>query len=149
MIKKILAVSWLTPNCSKTIKFGISLSGKYQAELSVVHVMDTTWIKGWSTPMVTMEEERKREMEKNKEDLHNIISIENKRDMVIREFVREGTPSEVILALIKEEDIDLLLLRSHEESRLEHLLVGGSNDEIIRALPCSIFLVKQEVCDVD
>jgi nucleotide-binding universal stress UspA family protein len=148
-IKHILVVSWLTPACSKTIQFGISFSSKYQAELSVIHVIDTTWLKGWSTPMMSMEEERKREMEKNKEELHNIISIENKRDRVIKEFVREGTPSEVILKLIEEENIDLLVLRSHEESRLERLLVGGSNDEIIRAMPCSIFLVKQELCVVD
>ena len=149
LIKHILVVSWLTPSCSKTIQFGISLSSKYQAELSVVHVMDTTWLTGWSIPMVSMEEERKREMEKNKEDLHNIISIENKRDRIIKEFVREGTPSEVILKLIKEENIDLLILRSQEESRLERLLVGGSNDEIIRAMPCSIFLVKQELCALE
>ena len=72
MIKHILAVSWLTPACSKTIQLRISLSGKYQAHLSVVHVMDTTWLKGWSIPMVSMEEEYKREMEKNKEALHHI-----------------------------------------------------------------------------
>jgi nucleotide-binding universal stress UspA family protein len=95
-----------------------------------------------------MEEERKREMEKNKEDLHKNISDENKKDRIIREFVREGIPSEVIENLIKEENIDLLILRSQVESRLERLLVGGSNDEIIRAMPCSIFLVKQEPCAV-
>lgn len=149
MIKHILVVSWLTPSCSKTIQFGISLSSKYQAELSVVYVMDTTWLTGWSIPMVSMQEERKREREKNKEDLHQMISNENKRDRIIKEFVREGTPSEVILKLMKEENIDLLILRSHEESRLERLLVGGSNDEIIRAMPCSIFLVKQELCALD
>jgi len=148
-IKHILIVSWLTPNCSKTIQFGISLASKYQAELSVIHVIDTTWLKGWSTPMMSMEEERKREMEKNKEALHNIISIENKRDRVIKEFVREGAPAEVVLKLIEEENIDLLILRSHEETRLERMLVGGSNDEMIRAMPCSIFLVKQEGCDAD
>lgn len=149
MIKHILVVSWLTPTCSKTIQFGISLSGKYQAQLSVVHVIDTTWLTGWSTPMVSMEQERKQELEKNKEDLHQRISIENKKDMVIREFVREGIPSEVILNLIVEETIDLLILRSHKESRLERLLVGGSNDEIIRAMPCSILLAKEELCVVD
>jgi nucleotide-binding universal stress UspA family protein len=149
MIKHILVVSWLTPSCSKTIQFGISLSSKYQAELSVVYVVDTTWLTGWSIPMVSMQEERKREREKNKEDLHQMISNENKRDRIIKEFVREGTPSEVILKLMKEENIDLLILRSHEESRLERLLVGGSNDEIIRAMPCSIFLVKQELCTLD
>jgi len=97
--------------------------------------------------MMSMEEERKREMEKNKENLHNIISIENKKNRIIKEFVQEGTPSEVVLKIIEEENIDLLILRSHEEGRLERMLVGGSNDEIIRAMPCSIFLVKQEVCD--
>ncbi len=145
----ILVVSWLTEHCSQTIQAGISLASKFQAELSVVHVTDTTWLKGWSIPMVSMEEERKREMEKNKEDLHKMISIENKRDRVIKEFVREGIPSEVILKLIKEENIDLLILRSHQESRLERLLVGGSNDDIIRAMPCSVFLVKQELCALD
>lgn len=149
MIKNILVVSWLTPDCSKTIQVGISLSGQYQAQLSVVHVMDTTWLKGWSIPMVSMEQERKQEMESNKEKLHEIISIENKKDMIIREFVREGTPSEVVLTLIAQENIDLLILRSHTESRLERLLVGGMNDEIIRAMPCSIFLAKQESCAVD
>lgn len=149
MIKNILVVSWLTPNCSKTIEVGISLSGKYQADLSVVYVMDTTWLAGWSIPMVSMEEERKRTLEKNKEDLHNMISIENTRDRMIKEFVREGTPSEVILKLIEEEHTDLLILRSQAETRLERFLVGGSNDEIIRAMPCSIFLVKQETCALD
>jgi len=148
-IRHILVVSWLTPDCSNTIQLGISLASKYQAELSVVHVTDTTWLTGWSIPMVSMEEERKRELEKNKEDLHDIINIQNKRDRVIKEFIREGIPSEVVLKLIEEENIDLLILRSHKESRLERILVGGSNDDLIRAMPCSIYLVKQEECDVN
>lgn len=149
MIKNILAVSWLTPNCKDTIKLGISLSGKYKAALSVIHVMDTTWLKGWSIPMVSMEEERKKELEENEADLHSVIKRENESNMIIREFVREGVPSEVILEFIAEEKIDLLILRSQEETRLERLLVGSSNDEIIRAMPCSILLVKQEPCVLD
>jgi nucleotide-binding universal stress UspA family protein len=149
LIKRILIVSWLTKYCNKTIEFGISLSGKYKAELSVVHVIDTAWLHGWNIPMFSIEEEHKKEMEKHKEDLHKIISAENKKGLHIKEFVREGIPSEIVLKLIEEEDIDLLILRSHEESRLERMLVGGNNDEIIRAMPCSIFLVKQETCDVD
>ena len=134
---------------SSTIQAGISLSRKYKAELSVIHVMDTTWLQGWSVPMISMEQEHKKEMEKHKEELHDIINIENKKGVSIKEFVREGTSSDVILKLIKEEDIDLLILRSYEESRFERMLVGSNNDEIIRAMPCSIFLVKQETCAVD
>ena len=148
-IKRILVVSWLTQYCDNTIKVGISLAAKYKAELSVVHVMDTTWLKGWSVPMISVEQEHKNEMAKYKAQLHEIISAENKKGMAIQEFVKEGNPSEIVLTLAKKETVDLLILRSHQESRLERMLVGGSNDEIIRAMPCSIFLVKQELCAVE
>jgi hypothetical protein len=92
-IKHILVVSWSTEHCNKTIQFGMSLSQKYKADLSVIHVMDTTWLKGWSIPMVSMEQEYKRDMEKRKVELHKIISEEKKKGMAIREFVREGIPS--------------------------------------------------------
>jgi nucleotide-binding universal stress UspA family protein len=99
--------------------------------------------------MFSIEKEHKKEMEKYKEYLHSIISVENKKGMSIKEFVREGIPSEIVLKVVAEENIDLLILRSHEEGRLERMLVGGNNDEIIRAMPCSVFLVKQETCDED
>lgn len=148
LIKHILAVSWLTTYCDQTLRFGISLSRKYNADLSVVHVMDTTWLKGWSLPMVSIEQELKRDMEMRKSELHNMISEEEKKGLTIKEIVKEGIPAKVILQLIKEEHIDLLVLRSQEESRIEHFLVGGNNDEIIRAMPCSIFLVRTQGCAV-
>jgi len=148
LFNRILAVSWLSRHCNKTIELGISLAQKYNAELSVVHVVDTTWLQGWSIPMVSIEKEHKREMENIKKELHGMIIAENRKGMAIKEFIKEGIPSDVILKLVKEENIDLLILRSGEESRLEHMLVSGSNDEIIRAMPCSVFLVKQGACVV-
>jgi nucleotide-binding universal stress UspA family protein len=149
LIKHILVVSWLSQYCNKTIEFGISFAGKYNADLSVIHVIDTTWLRGWSIPMLSIEKEHKKEMKKYREYLHSIISAENNKGMSIKEIVREGIPSEIVLKTIEAEDIDLLILRSHEEGRLERMLIGGNNDEIIRAMPCSIFLVKQEICDAD
>jgi len=35
-------------------------------------------------------------------------------------------------------------LLAHEEWLLEHVLFGRANDEIIRRMPCSVMLVKQE-----
>jgi len=147
--RHILAVSWLTRYCDNTLKAGISLSRKYNAKLSIVHVMDTTWLKGWNLPMVSIAEELAKDMERHKTELHKIIGAEQKKGMNIDEIVREGIPSQVILQLIKEAQIDLLVLRSHEESLIERFLVGGSNDDIIRAMPCSIFLVKPETCEVE
>jgi nucleotide-binding universal stress UspA family protein len=46
--------------------------------------------------------------------------------------------------VVEEEKIDLLLMPAHEESRLEHLLFGRSNDVLIRGMSCSFLLVNQE-----
>ncbi len=64
--------------------------------------------------------------------------------MEIKEVIREGEPTTVILEVVKEERIDLLIMLAHEDGRLEHFLFGRSNEEIVRRTPCSIFLVKKE-----
>jgi len=147
-INRILVVTWLSRHCNNTLDAGISLAQKYKAELTVAHIIDTTWLRGWSIPMVSIEEEHKRDMEQRRAELHEIITMENKKGMTIKELIKEGVPSEVILKLVKDENIDLLVLRGSAESRLERMLVGESNEEVIRAFPCSIFLVKRDACTV-
>lgn len=143
-IKRILAVSWMTQYCRKTIHYGISLARKYGAELTVIHVVDTLWLESWNLPMVSKMEERKKDMENIREELDNIIKSEIKAGMEIKRIVKEGDPVKVILNFVWEDSIDLIILRAHRESRLEHFLVGSSNDAIIRGMPCSILLVKKE-----
>jgi len=143
-INRILVVSWMTQYCQTSVHYGVSLAEKYGAELSVIHIVDTFWIRGWSLPMISLIEERKRELEREKEELDRIIEIEKKKGMTIKEFIREGDPVEEILKTIEDEKIDLVVLRAQEEGRIERFLVGGSNDALIRKMPCSIFLVKAE-----
>lgn len=143
-VNRILVVSWVTQYCQTSVHYGVSLAEKYGAELSVIHIVDTFWIRGWSLPMISLIEERKRELEIEKKELDRIIELEKKKGMTIKEFIREGDPVEEILKTIEDEKIDLVILRAQEEGRIERFLVGGSNDAIIRKMPCSIFLVKAE-----
>ena len=144
-IKRILVVSRIiTKGCHQAIHYGISLSKKYGAELSVLHIIDTFWIKGWNVPMIGVEEEYKKELKRTKEELDVMINMEKEKGMVVKELLKEGDPTEEILKVINEENIDLIILLAHEESRVEHFLFGRSNEEIIRKIPCSILLVKQK-----
>jgi universal stress protein A len=144
-IGRILAVSWMTQYCQRTIHYAVSLAVKYGAELSVIHVVDTLWLEGWNMPTMSLTEERRKDMEKIKAELDNIIADETKPGMVIKKIIKEGDPVEEILKFIEEEKMDLVILRAHEEGRVERFLVGGSNDAIIRKMPCSVFLVKNEL----
>jgi nucleotide-binding universal stress UspA family protein len=143
-IRKILAVSWMTQSCQKTIHYAVSLAAKYGTELSVIYVIDTLLMEGWNLPRMSQAEERGKDMERIKVELDNIIGSETKEGVKIKKIIKEGDPVEEILKVIGEEKIDLVILRAQEESRIEHFLVGSSNDAIIRKMPCSIFLVKKE-----
>ncbi len=45
-IRRILAVSWMTQYCQRTVHYATSLVAKYGAELTVIHVVDTFWLQG-------------------------------------------------------------------------------------------------------
>ncbi|GBE04427.1 universal stress protein Aq_178 [bacterium BMS3Abin10] len=144
-IKRILVISRMTKYCRKAVHYGVSLSRKYGSELYVIHVIhDPFSLEGWNLPMPSLEEEYRRILRDAKEDLDTIINLEKTKGQSIKELIREGEPTEEIVKVVKEENIDLIIMLAHEEGHLEQFLFGRSNKEIIRRMPCSILMVKKE-----
>ena len=147
-IKRILVVSRSTKDCKKAVHYGISLAKQNKAKLYVLHVFDDPFgLEAWSLPVVSWKEiqkEYKKMQEKVRADLDKIIKVEQSAGIPIEVSLEDGDPDEKILHFVEENKIDLLIMLAHEEGRLEHLLFGRSTDRIIRKLPCSLMLVKQE-----
>jgi nucleotide-binding universal stress UspA family protein len=146
-VKRILVVSSMTKSSRKAIHYGVSLSKKYASELYVLHVIYHPFgfdLEGWNLPIPSLEEEYKRIIKEAKEELDTVISQEKKKGMSIKEMIREGEPSKEILKVVKEENINLIVMLAHSEWRLEHFLFGRIKEEIIRKIPCSILLVKED-----
>lgn len=145
-IRRILVVSRMTRHCQKAVHYGASLARQYQAELIVLHVEHNPFgIEGWNLPIVSLAEEYQRLLRQTKADLDRIIDQEKAGGLPIRDMVRTGEPLKEILEVIRAEAIDLLVLLAHEEWHLEHFLFGRTNRELVRKMPCSIFLVKKEL----
>jgi universal stress protein A len=150
-IKRILAMCGMSTSCQEIVDCGISLARKYKAELYFIHIIHNPFgLEGWNLPMFSMEEEYYKLLEETKNDLDEIIAQEQKNGLLIRGLVREGPPTDEILKVIKEENIDLLIMHTHEETRMERLelrlenfLFGASKLELVRKMPCSILLLKQ------
>lgn len=145
-IKRILVVSRMSKQCRKAVQYGVSMAQKFGAKLYVIHVVhDPLMFGAWNLPKPSLEEDYKKEMEDAKKDLDVIIAAEKNKGMTIEEIIREGEPTREILDTVKKENIDLIITLAHEEWRLEHFLFGRSTEEIIRKMPCSVFLVKEEL----
>jgi len=144
-IKRILVVSRMTKYCQKAVHYGVSLARKYGAELFVIHVIHNPFgYEGWNLPIYSLKEDYKRIQQEAKKDLDRLIDSEKANGMAVKELIREGEPTKEVLKVIKEENIDILILLAHEEGRLEHFLFGRSNEALIRRMPCSILMVKKE-----
>ena len=142
-LKKILVLTRMTRQSRKAVRYGVSLAKKYGCELSVLHVIHKpfgTDLEGWNLPLPSIDETYQQIVKEETEELEKIITMEKEKGLTIK----KGEPTEETLKTINEDKIDLLVMPSHSEWRLEHILFGRSNDQIIRTMPCSILLVKEE-----
>jgi universal stress protein A len=142
-IKRILVVSRSTKHCRKAVHYGISLAKQYNAKLYVMHVIhDPFSLEGWNLPIPSLEQEYKKLVKTTREEIDRIIKSERADGLEVTEWIREGKPTDEIIAAVKEEKIDLVILSAHEEGRLEHFLFGRTVEELTRKMPCSILLVN-------
>jgi nucleotide-binding universal stress UspA family protein len=145
-VKQILVLSRSTRDCKKAVHYGISLARRYNAQLSIVHVMyDPFFFRGGSLPipfLKGLEEEYQAMIKEVKADLAMMVQKEKAEGMAIREIVKDAEPIHEIVKIVEAEKIDLLIMAAHNETRIEHVIYGRINHEIVRRLPCSVFLVK-------
>lgn len=144
-IKRILVVCGLTSRCGPVVRVAADQARSFGAALYVLHVIhDPFGVEGWNLPLPSLEQDFRRLIEKTRKDMNELVAEEKRKGIALQEVIREGKPAEEIEKLVRTEKIDLLVLPAHAESRLEHLLFGDDNEDLIRRMPCSILLVKRE-----
>jgi len=82
--------------------------------------------------------------EEAKKEIDQIIQIEQSAGLRIKEWVTEGHPVEAVMEKVKDYGIDLIIMQAHQEGRLERLVFGPTNEQLVRTMPCSILLVKSD-----
>ena len=152
-IQRILVLSRTTKHCQKALHYGIQLAKNLGAELFVVHSIHNPFgLEGWNIPLPSLsglKTEYKRIQEEAQRDLDAMIRRESAEGFPIEVMISEDEVVSNVLEIVKAKNIDLIVLRAHQESWLEHLLFGGSNETLVRKLPCSIMMIKDEPEAVD
>lgn len=147
-ISRILVLSRMNQDSRKAIKLCVSLARKLEAKLVALHLVSNTaeMMMANSPDMFPLNALNNYMVlqQSAKENVDNVIKEEMRLGFPIKELISEGDPLAEVVKTVKEEDIDLLVMTAHEEGRIEHALFGGENDAIIRRMPCSILLVKEE-----
>jgi len=146
-IKRILIINKSILHFQKAIHLGVSLAKKYGARLYIVHVFRNPLnVEEWGvqTPNnQTLRKEYERIHQNIKAELFAIVSLKKAHGIPVKEIVREGSSVDEIVEIVKEEKVDLVIMLAHKEGRFENFF-NQEKQEIIRNMPCSVLLVKED-----
>jgi nucleotide-binding universal stress UspA family protein len=146
-VKQVLVVSRSTTDCKKALHYGIFLAKSCGAKLSILHIEYDLLLKwgGFAIPrLIDVETEFRAMMKKVRKEIGELIRNEEARGMKIKEIVKTGEPVHETMKAVEKKKIDLVIMAAHDEGRIEHIVYGRFNHEVVRRLPCSVFLVKGE-----
>jgi nucleotide-binding universal stress UspA family protein len=59
---------------------------------------------------------------------------------------RKGNPEAAILDYAKEWGADLIVVGSHDRSRMERFLLGSVSESVVKHSPCSVLVLKHRAC---
>lgn len=143
MFNNILVVSRSTKKCIKVLQTGIAFARRFNAKLHLLHIVsDPINVTDWNLMAPSFDREYEIMVAEARRELDQLVKDEKAEGLVISEWVKGGDPITDIRNVVKNEKVDLILMRAHKQGRLEHAFFGRTNDAIIRRLPATIMLVE-------
>ena len=55
-----------------------------------------------------------------------------------------GHPVQKLVDYAKEQGIDLIVMATHGRSGIEHALLGGTTEKMVRNAPCSVHVIRRK-----
>lgn len=117
------------------------LAARLGAELFVIHVSEERAAPSPAPllappPVSTRVEEHGAQLEAW------VLEAERLGAAAVRSALLHGRPAAAIVRLAAEERLDLLVVGTHGHGGLRHLVVGSVTEELVRAAPCPVLVVR-------
>ena len=123
----------------KALKIAIDEASRSNAKLTVMTVAP-----GFGMPIVASffdEHAVKNALKEVARHLKQYVDDNIPQDIQTQAIVVEGNPAELILKQAKSDDIDLIVIASHN-SQVENLLLGSCAAKVVRHARCNVTVVK-------
>ncbi len=148
MYEKILLPTDGSENAKRAAEHAIQIGSKSGAEIIVLNVFEAPRLAGIrSADKTELMNRLEQEGQKAFDDISNIwMGIKNggkcQKDVKLNLMFKEGSPSDIILKTIDEEDIDLVVMGTSGKHGINRFLVGSVAENTMRSAPCPVLVVR-------
>jgi nucleotide-binding universal stress UspA family protein len=129
-------------------KHAIWIASKSDAAIIALNVVDTSSLVGLPAEDLTVRvtEILKEEAHKSLENIQEMIEDFKKekgieKDIELIKQSKEGSPADVILKTVDEEDVDLIVMGTSGKHGLDRFLLGSVTEKVVRSAKCPVLAV--------
>ena len=142
-LKKVLVPTDFSESARHALTYGISFAREYEAELTLLHVVENLTV-GYASDLfpVPMAEVFQEISGYARAELTKLGAEVRKRDVAVAEQVVQGKPSAEIIRFARETEVDMIVLGTHGKGVLDQALFGSTTERVVRRAPCPVLTVR-------
>jgi nucleotide-binding universal stress UspA family protein len=127
----------------KAVRYGAVLALKSGARLTVAHIVPSFAAFNYAFPGDTYEFEKKAYAEA-REQLPREIPAEFGAKLDTQSIVKGGDVRDELLAIVKEEHVDMVVMGTHGRRHIERFFLGSTTESMLRRLPVPVLTVSYQ-----
>jgi nucleotide-binding universal stress UspA family protein len=145
-IKRILVPVDFSECSKKALQYAIPFARQFQADLTLLHVVQATYYVGdfGTIDTALLETEMRKSAEKQLADL---VAKEVGKDLRCQSVLRSGRVVSEIVDVAKQVETDVIIISTHGHTGLKHVLLGSVAENVVRHAPCPVLIVRQQEHD--
>ncbi len=142
-IKKLLVPTDFSDLSAEAIRYAMSLTEMYGAELVLMHIVDDAPVLALHTMELTSEyvmDDTTKAAERHLDEFIRAHDVRNHYGLTL--VVRRGNPFDEITRYAHEEAIDLVVMATHGRTGLAHVLLGSVAEKVVQHADVPVLIVK-------
>jgi nucleotide-binding universal stress UspA family protein len=141
MYKKILLPTDGSDHANKAAEHALWIAKASGAEIIALTVMETASLVGLPADdlIVRIKEMLEEEAKKSLEKVNEIVESSDNIKITLK--TEEGSPADAILKIVKEEDVDLVVVGTSGKHGLDRFLLGSVAEKVVRSSSCPVLVV--------
>jgi nucleotide-binding universal stress UspA family protein len=142
-IKKILVPVDFSENSQKILRSAIMLAGKFQAQLSVVFVVQSfDDYSGFFVPHIPIAQFEEEMVQAAQQKMTAFVAETMDPALPHEATVLRGDVANEILRHAEETGIDLIVMGTHGYKGLEKVLFGSVAEKVVKLAPCPVLTIN-------
>ena len=142
-LKKVLVPTDFSESARHALTYGISFAREYEAELTLLHVVENLTV-GYASDLfpVPMAEVFQEISGYARAELAKLGTEARAKNVTVEEVVVQGKPSAEIMRFAQETEVDMIVLGTHGKGMLDQALFGSTTERVVRRAPCPVLTVR-------